>query len=133
MNNSCTFRRVVRQRYLPLFSINLPDYYEHLEEMKSKTLRQNAEKQLGLLKKEKQISFSETETLKLLHELQVHQIELEMQNANLVLANEQEKLAKEKYKELYDFAPSAYFTLSMDGNIIELKLKPFEIITLIVK
>ncbi|MEI6576171.1 MAG: HAMP domain-containing sensor histidine kinase [Bacteroidota bacterium] len=97
--------------------------------MKSKTLRQNAEKQLGLLKKEKQISFSETETLKLLHELQVHQIELEMQNANLVLANEQEKLAKEKYKELYDFAPSAYFTLSMDGNIIELNLSAAQLLS----
>jgi PAS domain S-box-containing protein len=60
----------------------------------------------------------------LVHELQVHQIELEMQNEELVIAREQIAAASsEKYKELYDFAPTAYFTISKTGHIRELNLK----------
>ncbi len=59
---------------------------------------------------------------KLLHELQVHQIELEMQNEELSLA----KLALEKshahYLELYDFAPVGYLTLNNHGIIVECNL-----------
>jgi PAS domain S-box-containing protein len=89
----------------------------------NKTLRQKAEE---LLKKKSSgtASFlSEIETLKLIHELEVHQIELEMQNEELSLAKERAaELATEKYIELYDFAPSGYFTLSKEGEIIELNL-----------
>jgi len=53
----------------------------------------------------------------------VHQIELEIQNLELMEAKEQAaELATEKYAELYDFAPSSYFTLSKEGKIIELNL-----------
>jgi len=56
---------------------------------------------------------SETDVLKLYHELSVHQIELELQNEELIEAKEKAaKLADEKYVELYDFAPSGYLTLS---------------------
>jgi PAS domain S-box-containing protein len=48
----------------------------------------------------------------LIHELEVHQIELEMQNDELMLANEKTTSSIEKYTELYDFAPLGYFTLS---------------------
>lgn len=65
---------------------------------------------------------SEDEILKLIHELEVHQIELEMQNEELLSTKTNEKEAAEKYISLYDFAPSAYFTLSPKGNIIELNL-----------
>jgi PAS domain S-box-containing protein len=69
------------------------------------------------------LQFYEAETLKLIHELEVHKVELEMQNEELRLAKEQlAKAATEKYAELYDFAPSGYFTLSKDGEIIELNL-----------
>ena len=63
------------------------------------------------------------ETLKLIHELDVHQIELEMQNEELVLAKEQIEIAAEKYVDLYDFAPSGYFTLSKNGEIHEVNFK----------
>jgi PAS domain S-box-containing protein len=58
-------------------------------------------------------------TLKLIHELEVHQIELEMQNEELLLAKEQAEQAIEKYTELYDYAPCGYFTLSQEGKVIE--------------
>lgn len=54
---------------------------------------------------------------KLLHELQVHQVELEMQNAELVQAREETERLLESYTELYDFAPVGYFTLGSNGTI----------------
>jgi len=65
---------------------------------------------------------SEVKTLKLIHELEVHQIELEMQNQELLLAKERAEHTIEKYTELYDYAPSGYFTLSTDGKVIEANL-----------
>ena len=63
-----------------------------------------------------------TDTLKLIHELEVHQIELEMQNEELIRAKEQAIIASEKYMELYDSAPTGYFTLSLEGEIIQVNL-----------
>jgi len=87
------------------------------------TLRQKAEE---LLSKKQQLqfdsNFSQAETLKLIHELEVYQIELEMQNEELLFAKEQAELATEKYTELYDFAPSGYFTLSKEGKVIDVNL-----------
>src|SRR3970040_87722 len=60
--------------------------------------------------------------MKLIHELEVHQIELEMQNEQLLSAIEQTEIATEKYIELYDFFPSAYFNLSREGNVIAVNL-----------
>ncbi|MDZ7822372.1 MAG: hypothetical protein U5N26_11555 [Candidatus Marinimicrobia bacterium] len=50
----------------------------------------------------------------------MHQIELEMQNEELVIAKEKAEIAEEKYTELYDFAPSGYLSLTKDGKITEL-------------
>jgi len=63
---------------------------------------------------------SEFDTRKLIHELQVHQIELEMQNEELKTAHQQAYEAIQKYVELYDYAPSGYLTLSKEGDILEL-------------
>jgi hypothetical protein len=65
---------------------------------------------------------SETDALKLIHELQVHHIELELQNEELKLAKEKADAAMEQSSELYDFSPSGYLTLSKEGKIIALNL-----------
>ena len=52
-----------------------------------------------------------------LHELEVHQIELEMQNAELRTARDEAEALRDKYTELYDFAPVGYFTLGARGTI----------------
>ena len=83
-------------------------------------LRQKAEEQLKKQQSKRSLSFSEPDMLKLIHELEVHQIELEMQNEELVIAKEKAELAEEKYTELYDFAPSGYLSLLKDGKIKEL-------------
>lgn len=55
----------------------------------------------------------------IIHELEVHQIELEMQNSelkNTLVALEE---AKDRYVDLYDFAPVGYLTISPKGVIVE--------------
>jgi PAS domain S-box-containing protein len=66
--------------------------------------------------------------LALLHELEVHQIELELQNEELISAKEQAEAATDKYIELYDFAPTCYFTLTSDGRISGLNLMASQLI-----
>ncbi len=65
---------------------------------------------------------SEADTQRLLHELQVHQIELEAQNAELKDARYPMKALLEKYTDLYDFAPVGYFSLDERGRILEVNL-----------
>jgi PAS domain S-box-containing protein len=57
------------------------------------------------------------DTHRLLHELQVHQIELEMQNAELHKARDSLETLLERYTDLYDFSPVGYFTLGTEGQI----------------
>lgn len=65
---------------------------------------------------------NEIEAQRLLHELQVHQIELEMQNAELCRVQEELELSRDKYAELYDFAPVGFFCLEPSGLIREVNL-----------
>jgi PAS domain S-box-containing protein len=59
---------------------------------------------------------------RLLHELQVHQIELEMQNAELMKSRNEMEVLLDKYTDLYDFAPIGYFSLTRQGRIQEVNL-----------
>ena len=60
---------------------------------------------------------TDDEAQRLLHELQVHQIELEMQNAELRQARDELEKALGNYTDLYDFAPVGYFTLDRKGAV----------------
>ncbi len=88
---------------------------------KTEGLRRRAERWLTTQKTEGG-GAAAPDALKLLHELQVHQVELQMQNASLREAREQTEIALQKYTELYDFAPVGYFTLDGAGCILECNL-----------
>jgi PAS domain S-box-containing protein len=83
-------------------------------------LRRRAEERLG--EKTATPLGIDKEPLRLNHELQVHQIELEMQNEELHQAREVAETALEQYTDLYDFAPVGYFTLDRKGTISKVNL-----------
>ena len=56
---------------------------------------------------------------KIIHELQVHQVELETQNEQLRQTQIEATEARKKYADLYDFAPVGYFTFDKKGRIVE--------------
>lgn len=86
----------------------------------AKALRIRAEQQLKAKQKDTTPVEIGIDEKRLLHELQVHQIELEMQNEELRLAYETAETALKKYTMLYDLAPMGYFTLDNNGSICEL-------------
>lgn len=65
-------------------------------------------------------NYSDVEILKLIHELEIHQIELEVQNDALNLITNKAEIEAEKYTNLYDFAPCGYFTITKQDEILEL-------------
>ena len=95
---------------------------------KDKILRQKAEEMMSFRTARSSGQLSESQTLRLIHELEVHQIELELQNEELNQAKASERSISEKYITLFDFAPTAYFNLSEEGNILELNLSGAKII-----
>ncbi len=86
-------------------------------------LRQQAEVKLSELKKKTgTLPTTEADSLRLVHELQVHQIELEMQNEELIQARTEAEAIHRQYADLYDFAPVSYFMLERDGAIKQANL-----------
>ncbi len=86
------------------------------------TLRRQAEEKFaakaGLPQKpDKPLSVEESQAA--LHELGVHQIELEMQNEELRRAQLELDTARERYFDLYDKAPVGYLTVTEEGLILE--------------
>jgi len=59
---------------------------------------------------------------RLVHLLQVHQIELEHQNQELRIAQEELEVSRNKYVALFDFSPIPYFTLDVESVIKEVNL-----------
>jgi PAS domain S-box-containing protein len=82
-------------------------------------LRQHAEVKLDGKKAIATQDMCEEEANALLHELQVHQVELEMQNEELKHANTLAENALSKYYDLYDLSPIGYFTINEHGKILE--------------
>lgn len=67
-------------------------------------------------------SLTEADLRRLRHELEVHQIELEMQNEELCRSQSELQTALQNYTELYDFAPTGYFILDAGGSIRSVNL-----------
>jgi PAS domain S-box-containing protein len=82
-------------------------------------LRSRAEEEL---RQKRPSMAAEADALALCHELEVHQIELQMQNQELKRAQTQLAASEEKYRELYEFAPIGYITLDDSGKILEANL-----------
>lgn len=84
------------------------------------TLRKRAEARL--LQAEVVVPTTDWDKARLLHELQVHQIELEIHNEELRHAYEEADALRERLADIYDFAPVAYFTLDPLGVIVDVNL-----------
>lgn len=85
-------------------------------------LRHLAEERMLAKQPEVSRQMSEDEVTALIHELQVHQIELEMQNEELKRARRESEELKEQYLDLYDFAPVGYFTFDVQGAVLSANL-----------
>ncbi len=81
-------------------------------------LRNNAEERLRG-KQAGNLPRAKLDAQRLVHELEVYQVELEMQNEELRLSREASELSRNMYTELYDFAPIAYFIFDARGVILE--------------
>ncbi|MGE5294720.1 MAG: ATP-binding protein [Solirubrobacterales bacterium] len=85
-------------------------------------LRRCAEARLNEQQADRAPPQTDADAQKLTHELQVHQIELEMQNAELQHARDQVETMLEKFTDLYDFAPVGYFSIDDQGLILDVNL-----------
>jgi diguanylate cyclase (GGDEF)-like protein/PAS domain S-box-containing protein len=86
-------------------------------------LRREAEMKLGARAKKAALPPStEADSRRLVHELEVHQIELEMQNEELRRVQEELEESRAKYFDLYDLAPVGYLLLGEQGLILEANL-----------
>jgi PAS domain S-box-containing protein len=82
-----------------------------------KTLRKRAEETLRTMSHRKEAA--EKDLLRIVHELEIHQVELKLQNEELRNAQVELAATRDRYTDLYEFAPLAYITLDKDGKVIE--------------
>ena len=94
----------------------------------ARILREKAEEVLKEKQQKKSIPEEEIDTKRLLHELQVHQIELEMQNEELRQAYETAESTLKKYTLVFELSLVGYFTLDSDGTICELNFTGAEML-----
>ena len=92
------------------------------QSLRAGNLRPQAERRLQEKGNSDADDLARTDLRAVVHELQAHQIELEMQNEELRRAQAQAEEAQQKYTELFDFAPMGYFLVDQDGLIREANL-----------
>ncbi len=85
-------------------------------------LRRLAEEKAQAIQARQPETLSSEEAGRLIHELQVHKIELELQNEELRRAQGELEASRARYFDLYDLAPVGYFSLSEQGLILEANL-----------
>jgi len=90
--------------------------------MSAAELLRRAEERLNTQTEGARMPRTENEAQRLLHELQVHKVELELQIEELRQARVELDTALDKYTDLYDFAPVGYFTINHDGIILAANL-----------
>lgn len=89
----------------------------------SDDLRQRAERLAGRLATDPALAGTmSAEEARLLHDLQVHQIELEIQNEELRRAEAALEASRARYFDLYDLAPVGYVTLGAGDRVLEANL-----------
>ncbi|MHB9107719.1 MAG: PAS domain-containing sensor histidine kinase [Armatimonadota bacterium] len=91
------------------------------ESRDAKSLRQRAEERLHG-ETAPFDTLSREETQRLLHELSVHQVELQIQNDELRSTQESLTAARDRYRDLYDFAPVGLLTTTTAGGILQANL-----------
>lgn len=101
---------------------------DELDILNEQVLRNKAEEKL----KSKQLNNIPTEEVtdvkELLRELQIHQIELEIQNKELQQAYERAEKALKKFTLLFDLSAMGYFILDPEGSITELNFTGAEML-----
>ncbi len=85
-------------------------------------LRRQAEERLKKSKTKAATPLTPEEMQRLIQELEVHQVELDMQNEELQQARVDLERSLSQYTDLYDFAPVGYFTVDQEGVILKVNL-----------
>lgn len=93
---------------------------EEIDFTDAQMLRQKAEEIVKTKQLEDDILQKEVDAQKLLHELQVHQIELEMQNEELRYAYETAEATLKRYTRVFDLSLVGYFMIDNKGTILNL-------------
>ncbi len=116
----CECYGVVRAEYDRIFKLMPATLPKNRTRPNPATLRQRAEARFQQTPPTMPTTTWDTE--RLVHELQVHQIELEMHNEELRHAYGEADALREKYADIYDFAPVGYFTIDRHSLILQLNL-----------
>lgn len=95
---------------------------DHLTSDESPSLREQAESRLRQQRESTRHPRSEQDTENLIHELQVHQVELELQNEELIRTQTDLRESQRRYFDLYNVAPVGYLILTKTGVIQEANL-----------
>jgi PAS domain S-box-containing protein len=75
-------------------------------------------------------SMGKTDLATLAHELSVYQVELEMQNEELRRSRKEAEEGRDRYIDLFDFAPVGFFTLDAHNRIVEVNLAGCQLLNL---